>query len=246
MMGPLAAAWWRLFLMQASWSYERMVGVGVACALEPLLATLPGGRDGARYHAAMRRAAAYFNAHPYFAGLAVGAAARAEHDGASDQDIERLRRALMAPLGALGDQIIWAGVLPAAIGVGIILAVTAGPWWAVGAFLVLYNTAHLVARTWALTAGWRTGRGVAEALATPSVQRAVRWTGPAAALSLGAALPLVIDWLVAGFSFTAGLATAATAALALVLARRLLPSLGGLRYGLVVAAVALVWGWLWP
>lgn len=241
----LMSAWMRLFLIQASWNYERMVGVGVAFAVEPLLAALPGGRAGERYREAMARAAAYFNAHPYFAALAVGAQARAEHDGAAPDEIRRLRQALVAPLGALGDQIFWAGLLPAAVGIGLILAVLAGPWWGVGGFVLLYNGAHVITRVWALRAGWRVGGRVADALAIASVRRAVRWAPRLAALSLGLALPLVVEWLIAGFSPAAGAAVALIAVGGMVLGRWLVPPLGGLSYGLLAAAAAVLVGWVW-
>src|SRR3989442_3128679 len=69
-----------------------MLGVGVGVAEEPLLRDLADGK----YRPAVARGAHFFNAHPYLAGLAVGAAARAEHDGASPEQIERLRTALAA------------------------------------------------------------------------------------------------------------------------------------------------------
>jgi PTS system mannose-specific IID component len=72
----------------------------------------------------MERATQFFNAHPYMAGMEVGAVARAEHDGVPGDQIRRMRHALVGPLGSVGDRLIWAGVLPAAAGVG--LAVTVG------------------------------------------------------------------------------------------------------------------------
>ena len=102
----------RLFTVQGSWTYERMIGLGVGVAEEPLLRDLPGGPEGDAYHAAVARGARFFNSHPYLAGLAVGAAARAEHEGASPEQIERLRSALTGPLGSLGDRLVWAGWLP--------------------------------------------------------------------------------------------------------------------------------------
>lgn len=244
-MRPLARAWTRLFLMQAAWNYERMVGQGLAFAAEPLLATLPGGRRGMPYAAALGRAAAYFNAHPYFAGIAVGAEARAEHQGVAPEDIVRLRRALVGPLGSLGDQVIWAGLLPAALGVGLVLMAVAGPWWGVGGFLVLYNAPHFWVRSWALRAGWRLGRRVAESLAQPRMRRALVLAGPSAAFALGLAFPVVAKALINEFPIEAKLVAAAVAGLGVVLGRWVWPGLGGLRYGLALAVLASAAGWLW-
>ena len=87
MNGALARALLRLFAVQGSYNYERMLGVGVGVAEEPLLRDL----GDAKYQPAVARGAHFFNAHPYLVGLAVGAAARAEHDGASPDQVERLR-----------------------------------------------------------------------------------------------------------------------------------------------------------
>ena len=68
----------RLLAVQGAWNYETLMGNGIAFAMEPGLRLLPGGTDGAPFRAAMARHASYFNAHPYLAGLAVGALLRAE------------------------------------------------------------------------------------------------------------------------------------------------------------------------
>ena len=93
----------RLLVVQSSWNYETMMGNGIAFAMEPALRRLPGGRDGERYRAAVGRESRYFNAHPYLAGLAVGALARAELEGDTESRIERFRAACCGPLGSVGD-----------------------------------------------------------------------------------------------------------------------------------------------
>ena len=75
----------RLFTVQGSWNYERMQGIGVGVAEEPLLRPLVRNGDQAAYRAALARGARFFNAHPYLCGLVVGAAARAEHEGAAPE-----------------------------------------------------------------------------------------------------------------------------------------------------------------
>src|SRR3989442_4079665 len=63
----------RLFTVQGSWNYERMQGVGVGVAEEPLLRDLraEGGINGAAYRDAVARRADFFNTHPYLCGLPV-------------------------------------------------------------------------------------------------------------------------------------------------------------------------------
>src|SRR5256884_9559684 len=99
-----------------------MQGIGIGVAEEALLQDLrtEGGADGVAYRAAVARGARFFNAHPYLCGLAVGAAARAEHDGVPPEQVERLRTALCGPLGSLGDRLVWAGGLPFTSGLALI------------------------------------------------------------------------------------------------------------------------------
>ncbi len=241
---PLGRCLLRLFTVQGSWNYERMQGVGFGVAEEPLLRDLRES-NGTAYRAALARGARFFNAHPYLCGLAVGAAARAEHEGAPPEQIERLRIALGGPLGSLGDRLVWAGWLPLTSGLALAGVALGLGWWAVVAFLALYNTGHVALRWWALRAGWARGTRVAEALRHPVLQRAPALVEPGMALAMGAAVPLAAGYLGAPFPGWARLTVVAVAGVGLVLLRW--PRLGvtGLRFGLGAVAVALVVGWAW-
>ena len=241
----------RLFGIQSAFSYERMIGIGFAHAIEPLLRPLRERDGGTRYREALARHARYFNAHPYVASLAVGAAARAELDGEPPEKIERLRAALCGPLGALGDRLIWAGWLPACAAVGLALVALGARGWGVVAFLVLYNAVHAPLRLWGLRAGFRAGSRVAGALAGPVLQRGVAVAGPAAALSVGAALPLVVAWLARrGMPWAAAWDHAAVAVVGavvfVVLLRRLRGRLSGVALAMVLMAGVVVAGVAWP
>ena len=239
---PLARSLLRLFTVQGSWNYERMLGIGVAVAEEPLLRDLP---PGATYRAAVARGAHFFNAHPYLAGMAVGAAARAEHDGVSAEQVERLRTALSGPLGSLGDRLVWAGWLPFNSGLAIAGIALGLGWSAIIGFLVLYNVGHVGLRWWALQAGWTHGIRVAEALRHPLLQRAGGMVGPAMAVATGAALPLAVGYLGGPFPGWARALFAGAVGAGLLLLRWRRLGLTGLRLGLVFAALGLLAGWLW-
>lgn len=181
----------RLFAIQGAWNYETMLGNGIAFAMEPALRRLPGGRGGAAYREAMARQSRYFNAHPYFAAVAVGALARAELEGEPAARIERFRTAVCGPLGSCGDRLVWAAWLPfcsllalAAWGLG------AGPALVVGLFLLLYNAGHLAVRAWALHTGLVRGMQVASALGAPWLRLGPQYLGQAGALVAGLVLPL--------------------------------------------------------
>jgi PTS system mannose-specific IID component len=245
MTAPLRRSLLRLFTVQGSWNYERMLGLGVGVAEEPLLRDLPGGPGGPAYRAAVARSAHFFNAHPYLAGLAVGAAAKAEHEGASPEQIERLRTALSGPLGSLGDRLVWAGWLPFVSGLAIAGIALGLGWPAVAGFLAVYNVGHVALRWWALRAGWEHGTRVPAALHHPALRRAAAATTPAMALALGFALPLAAGYLADPLSPAARLALAGATALGLGLLWRRPAHLTGLRLGLTMLAAALVLGWVW-
>ena len=192
----------RLFAVQGSWNYESLLGNGIAFCMEPALRLLPGGTTGARYSEALGRHARYFNAHPYLAGVAVGALARAELDGVPPVLIERFRTALGGPLGSVGDRLVWASWLPlcsllalGAFGFG------ARPVLVVAIFLGTYNLGHLLLRAWGLRVGFNKGLRVADALAHPVLRRGPQVVGSAAALVAGAAIPLAASRLIGGGRF---------------------------------------------
>ena len=124
------------------------------------------------------------------------------------------------------------------------MAFSAGAW-AVVVFLGLYNLMHVWLRVWGLRAGWRSGVGVAGALASPGLQRALEAVSPVAAVAVGIALPSVMLW----FPFRAGWEVGAGAAAALLFAAvvRLLQSRAtGLVAAAAVLTVVLALGVLWP
>lgn len=243
---PLGAAFLRLFFVQSSWNYERLIGVGMGVAEEPLLRDLRGGPDdGAVYRAAVARGARFFNSHPYLAGLAVGATARAEHDGMAPERIERLRAALIGPLGSLGDRLVWAGWLPLLAGAALTAVALGATWIAVAAFLGVYNLGHVTLRWWALRAGWRAGSEVTAALRHPGLQGALTFVGPAMAFAVGCALPLVARWLAWPSPGKSALALLAVAAVGVGVLRVRPGLFTGPRLGLVAFAVSLAVGALW-
>lgn len=245
MIGPLTRSWLRLFGSQASWNYERMVGLGVGVAMQPLLERLGAERGEDARRSALARAARYFNAHPYLTAFAVGAQARAELDGVPGVHVERLRQALVAPLGSMGDRLVWAGWLPATVGLALIAVTLGAGWIAIVLFLVAYNVVHLWLRTWGLRAGWRLGLRVSEALGHPALHRALAVMPAAAGLLLGAALPLSAMWAASLFAPESRWAMATLAAAGFVVLRWLAPAIGGLRLALLTVVVALAVGGVW-
>ena len=202
----------RSTLLQAVWNYETLQGLGFGWALMPALERLypdPAAR-ARRLHAHLE----LFNSNPYLATLGMGVAVRVEEEIARDaggvgtheagrdpgpgaeQRLTRLLRALRGTLGALGDDLFWAGWRPA---LGLAAAVAAllapSPWPAI-AFLVAYNVVAQTVRWRGVRAGFASGVGIARVLQSSVWQRigtTARAVGATAAgVAFGAGL--VVSW----------------------------------------------------
>ncbi len=183
----------RSLAIQGSWNYATMLGVGIAFTLLPVLRRARGD-DPADLAAAIRRHTGFFNAHPYLASVAVGALARLEVEGAPPETIDRFKRALISPLGALGDRLVWARWRPFCALSASLAFVVGAPWWvACLLFLGMYNVGHLALRIWGLRFGWRNGRDVGRALLASPLRRVPdRLTIPLAAVGGLLLPPLVV------------------------------------------------------
>jgi mannose/fructose/N-acetylgalactosamine-specific phosphotransferase system component IID len=236
-----ARALLRLLALQASWTYERMQGIGVATAEEPLLRPLDRFPERARE--ARARSAQYFNAHPYLGGVAVGALARAELDGEPGERILRLRTALSGPLGALGDQLFWAGVVPAVMGAALVAVSRGRGLGTVALFVLGYNVLRLAVTAWGLRLGLANGLGVAHAISASWLPKVAPRAGDLAAVIVGFAVPVVAAWLFHGSGQsirTRVLIVAGAAAVGALTIRRPL-SAPALTLG--AAALTLLWRW---
>jgi len=186
----------RLLSLQASFTFERLQGIGFAVAEEPLLEPLR--HDAGRAREARGRSAQYFNAHPFLAGIAVGAMAKAEVDGEPEERILRLRTALSGPLGALGDQLFWAGIVPAIMGVILIAGAVGYGLQALVVTVVGYNLCRVLVTAWGLRLGLTHGVAVAGELSRSPLRAIAGVAGILAAVVIGAAIPWVGHWLLAG------------------------------------------------
>jgi mannose PTS system EIID component len=232
----------RLLAVQGTWNYERMLGVGMGYAAEPLLEDLKTV-DPVRHGEAVVRSTEFFNCNPYLAGLALGATVRAEYEAVPGEKIARLRTALCSPLGALGDELFWAGLVPALVGLALTFTAVGGRGWGIVAFLVLYNLLRLGTAVWALGTGLEAGMRVGAAIASSWIPRAVARIGPVAAGSIGLALPLVAGWYLRGFGWTGAIGALAVAAVGGAVTRWFGASLTSVRFALL--AMGLLLGFRW-
>ncbi len=95
-----------------------------------------------------------------------------ESEGADPEQIERFKSALVAPLGGLGDRLVWARWRPLCALLALLSFLLGAPWWAAaGGFLLLYNAVQLGLRVWGLRLGWEHGREVGRALLASPLRR---------------------------------------------------------------------------
>ncbi len=184
-------AWWRSFTVQGSWNYRTLVAPGVTYALLPLLRRIHS-EEPERLQESVLRHLDSFNTHPYLSSLAVGALARLEFEGASDDEITRFRVALRGPLGTLGDRTVWAEWRPFCLLVSITLfGLGLNPLWCALVFLGVYNAGHLWIRVWGFRCGWQQGREVGRLLRAFPFQRFADRLWPVTMYLLGAATVLL-------------------------------------------------------
>jgi PTS system mannose-specific IID component len=195
-----ASTFLRSFAIQGSWNYRTMLGGGFAFALLPVLRRV---FEGPRLDEAVRRHTEHFNAHPYLAGLALGAAARLEADGSDPDLVRRFKTAIKGPLGGLGDALVWAAWLPTTVLVGVIAHfLGAPPWVCVLLFLVPYNLGHIGLRMWGFRTGLAWGHDVGRVLRDAALGHRAELVSRGGALLLGALAGLLCT-LAPGGSTTA-------------------------------------------
>ena len=152
--------WFRLLLLQASWNFERLQGVGFFYSLLPGLKKLY--RDEKLLEVS-RKYDGYFNTHVYLAPMVVGAVLKLEEERAAGQPnddtdtlIDDFKEMVAAPYAAIGDALFWGGLRPLAAGVALFFAVK-GILWAPLIFIILYNIVPIWFRTVFYVRGYRQG-----------------------------------------------------------------------------------------
>jgi len=229
----------RLFAVQGTWNYERMLGVGMGYAAEPLLEDLKAV-DPVRHGEAVVRSAEFFNCHPNLAGLALGATARAEYEAVAGPQIVRLRTALCSPLGSMGDQLFWAGLVPALVGITLVAVMLGGRMWAIVGFLLAYNSIRIWTGYWSLRTGMSAGMKVGAAIGSSWLPHAIEWVGPAAGFALGAAVPAVAAWYLGIFGWAGAIGAAGVAVAGFALTRWFGPGLTSVRFALLAMLLLLL------
>ncbi len=133
------------FFLQASWSFEKMQGLGFAAAISPALKEIYSGDDEAAKKA-LKRHLVFYNAHPYMASPVLGASIAMEErvrDGNAPVDAAvKFKKMVTGAYGAIGDTFFWGSIRPLASVLGVVATLLWGAWGPV-VFLIVYNAPHL-------------------------------------------------------------------------------------------------------
>jgi len=157
----------RCFVIQASWNFKSLLGLGFCFSIIPLARRL--FRTAEERSAFLRRHLEFFNAHPYFASWCLGAVTRLEEEAIEKKwpdkhPISVFKNRLSGPLGAVGDQLFWSRLKPFSSAVAVSLGLLFG-WIAIPVFLVLYNVPHFMIRIQGMKLGYAKGFDVVAILA---------------------------------------------------------------------------------
>lgn len=144
-MKTLTKIYFRSFLLQAVWNYEKMQNIGFLFSILPQLKKLYKN-DADKLKDGCKRHMNYFNTHPYMASIVLGCAAKLEEkikeDGSEAVlNLHRTKLQLSGPLAALGDKVFWSTWKPV-VGLLGVLMVLAGvkPYYIIPlGFIFLYN-----------------------------------------------------------------------------------------------------------
>ena len=158
--------------------------------------------------------------------------------------MQRLRTALCGPLGSLGDQLFWIGLIPALSGTALALLAVRDTAWIVAGLVVIYNAIRLGATWWGLRLGLAAGVGVGAALGRSELPATATRIGCAAGFAVGLAGPLVVHWYVPGLTSSVWFVGAAGGVLGALaaLAPRRMPPASTVTLAVLAVAVLLRWG----
>ena len=165
----------RSLFIQGSWNFKSMIGLGFCFCSIPIAKRLYKDREEQTEF--LKRHLLFFNAHPYFATICVGACANLEEKAKYKEQgwvdlrpISVFKERMSGPLGSVGDQIFWSGMKPLAAVIGVIVAVSFG-WIAIPIFLIFYNIPHFYVRIKGLALGYKLGFDVVSVISMRRLQK---------------------------------------------------------------------------
>lgn len=172
--GIVRRLFWRSFLLQSAFNFERFQNLGFWWTLRTALNRLYPDREERRE--AYKRHLTFFNTHPWMVGPVVGVVASMEarraagERGIDSNGINSVKVSMMGPLAGLGDSLIFGAIRPVLSGVCAALAVDGNVLGPI-IFLVAINAVHLPVRWYGVSWGYRYGERFFERLDPQQIER---------------------------------------------------------------------------
>jgi len=209
----------RCFVVQASWNFKSMLGLGFCFCVIPLARRLYNTKQERSDF--LRRHLDFFNAHPYFVGFCLGAVIKLEEEALykkwpDKRPISIFKERMTGPLGGLGDQLFWDRIKPATAAFGVLIALQYG-WIALPLYLFIYNVPHIYMRIKSFNVSYRMGFDIVSVLSKRSFKQASHYISLAGMLTAGILLAVAADW-----SFKQNAAVGTAFIVSVVLARVLI------------------------
>lgn len=183
----------RSFSIEASFNYERMMSLGYAYSIEPILKKLFTQPEELK--SALQRHLGLFNttsvASPFILGVSVSQEMSYHHDPTIPVDvINKTKTDLMGPLAGISDGIFWGTLRIISAVVGITMAMN-GSYWGPISFLLLFNIPNLTVRILGLKWGYLYGVDSLETI-YPLLERIVLFLNIVVSLLFGA---ILVHWI---------------------------------------------------
>lgn len=179
-------------LLQGSWNFERMQGLGFCFSMIPVIKKLYKGEE---QRAALKRHLEFFNTHPFMSGSIIGVAAAMEEEKSKGLPIEEgsvngIKVGLMGPFAGVGDPVFWGTIRPVLAALGASLALGGnilGPLL----FFILFNIIRIVTKWYGLVYGYEKGTSIIKDMGGNKLQKLTEGASILGLFVMGA---LVAKW----------------------------------------------------
>ncbi len=121
----IAGVFWRSFNFAGNYNFERLMALGMASMMVPVLRKLAKTRE--EIVSGLKRHLVFYNCHPYLGAMITGVMAAMEVHKArgadiKDEDINGVKTAMMGPFAGVGDSLFWGTLHPIYLSITAALA----------------------------------------------------------------------------------------------------------------------------
>ncbi|MBS4958679.1 PTS system mannose/fructose/sorbose family transporter subunit IID [Clostridium tertium] len=155
----LRSMFWRSFLMQSSWSFDKMMAYGHMFAIEKSLRKIYPDDD--KYYEALERHCETYNITPHISPFVMGISVAMEEENSKSKDfdvssINKIKVGLMGPLSGIGDSFFWGTFRVITAGIGIAFA-KEGNFIGCALYFLLYTAIHFIFKWLSAKYGYKLG-----------------------------------------------------------------------------------------